>query len=456
MTTSETSLVQPATLSRSQLEPAIRIGALIVLIVILSLIGWHITLKARQISGLGVVYTVVVSSYVLTRFALAAAYRTPKDRGIEPGVAIVVPAFNEGEAVARTIHACMSLDYPREKLQMVVVNDGSSDDTWEHMTSAAAMYTPGAVHCVDLGRNQGKRVAMTAGILATTADILVFIDSDSMPEPDGVRKLVQLFARPKVGAGSGLTLVRNADANALTKMQQARYYVSFQLLKTAESVLGAVTCNPGCFSAYRREAVVPLLPKWEHQTWWGTECTFGDDRALTNMVMRAGWESRYHDGAVARTDVPEQYRKFFRQQLRWKKSWLREGPKLLGHMWRTRPPAFPSLAIQTVAGLMSPFVMVYNLLIHSAATGVPPTLYPIALYMIASSYGLLYRSQRNDGLWKWAIIGTFFYIAFSPQLLWAAIRVRATSWGTRGAATPLPAPPVPETASLSPDQGSAP
>src|SRR6201999_1872187 len=106
---------------------------LVVLLVILSLIAWHIILKAREISGLGVIYTVVVSSYVLTRFALAAAYRTPRDSGIEPDVAIVVPAFNEGEAVARTIHACMSLDYPREKLQIVVVNDGSSDDTWKHM-----------------------------------------------------------------------------------------------------------------------------------------------------------------------------------------------------------------------------------------------------------------------------------------------------------------------------------
>ena len=61
-----------------------------------------------------------------------------------------------------------------------------------------------------------------------------------------------------------------------------------------------------------------------------------------------------------------------------------------------------------------------------------PTLYPIALYLIACAYGLLYRCQRNDGLWKWAIIGTFFYIAFSPLLVWAAIRVRDTSWGTRG------------------------
>jgi hyaluronan synthase len=429
---------RPLTTQREHFEPVIRGLALLLLVVILGLIGWHITLKARQVSGINVLYTVVVSSYVLSRFVLASFYRAPRNAGLEPEVALIVPAYNEGAAVARTIHACLGLDYPKEKLEIVVINDGSTDDTWKHMTSAAAHYRPGAVRCVDLGANKGKRAAMAAGVRATSAEILVFVDSDSVPEPDGVRKLVQIFTDPKVGAGSGLTMVRNAHVNALTRMQQARYYISFQLLKTAESVVGAVACNPGCFSAYRRSAVLPLLAGWEHQRFLGTECTFGDDRSLTNMVLRKGWVCRYHKGAIAWTDVPEQYRKFFRQQLRWKKSWLREGPLLLGHVWRTRPLAFPSVLVQTVAGIMSPFVLIYNLFWHTLATGVPPTLYPIAMYMIACAYGLTYRSQRNDGLWKWAIIGTFFYIAFSPQLIWAAIRIRDTSWGTRGG----PAPPA--------------
>jgi hyaluronan synthase len=129
--------------------------------------------------------------------------------------------------------------------------------------------------------------------------------------------------------------------------------------------------------------------------------------------------------------VPENYRKFFRQQLRWKKSWLREGPILMSHIWRTRPLAFPAVLIQTLAGLLSPFILIYNLGWHTYETGIPPALYGIALYLVACTYGLLYRTQRNDGLWKWAIVGTFFFIAFSPQLIWAAVRIRDTSWGTR-------------------------
>ncbi len=431
MTSHAETVSAPVASAADQVDRLVRAGAFVALLGVLGLIGWHIGLKAHGLTGFGVFYTVVVSSYVLSRYGLAALYRQPRDAGLEPDVAIIVPAFNEGPAVIRTIDSCRRLDYPPDKLELVVVNDGSTDETWQYMLQAAGRYPPGAVRCIDLGSNQGKRAAMAAGVRATTAEIMVFVDSDSMPAADAVRRLIQVFANAKVGAASGITYVRNASANALTRIQQARYYVSFQLLKSAESVVGAVACNPGCFSAYRRCAVLPVLERWENQRFLGVQCTFGDDRALTNMVLRRGWVSRYHAGAAAWTEVPEGYLKFFRQQLRWKKSWLREGPILLSHIWRTRPLAFPAVLIQTLAGLLSPLVLLYNLGWHTYATGVPPALYGIALYLVACTYGLLYRTQRNDGLWKWAIIGTFFFIAFSPQLIWAAVRIRDGSWGTR-------------------------
>ena len=76
---------RPLTAGSVRTEPAVRLIALFVMLLILGLITWHITLKAREMSGAGVIYTVVVSSYLLSRFALAAAYRTPRDAGIEPG-----------------------------------------------------------------------------------------------------------------------------------------------------------------------------------------------------------------------------------------------------------------------------------------------------------------------------------------------------------------------------------
>jgi hyaluronan synthase len=428
---------------------------------ICALIAWHIYVKLGFYSGnaLTVAYTIIVSSYVLSRFVLAAFYRPPRYAGLEPAVAIVVPAFNEGAAVARTIDSCLGVDYPRDKLELVVVNDGSTDDTWQQMRKASARHPEGRVRCLDLGANRGKRAAMAAGIRATSAEILVFVDSDSMPAVGAIRRIVQGFADPRVGAISGLTYVRNVRANMLTRMQSARYYVSFQLLKSAESVLGAVSCCSGCFSAYRRTAVAGLLDAWESQRFLGVACTYGDDRALTNRVIKSGWVTRYDARAEACTDVPERYGTFYRQQLRWKKSWAREGPILLGHVWRSRPVALPSIALQTVAGFLSPVVILYNVL-RLMLGGPFPVIYVIGLYLVTMAYALLYRLLRNDGMWLYALVGALFYITLTPQLLWAIARIRDGSWGTRsagaagGPAGQLPADektiPVPAFAGLAP------
>lgn len=379
------------------------------------------------------VYTLMVSTYVLSRFLLAACYRPPRDAGLLPNVAVIVPAYNEGPAVARTIDAIRDLDYPATALEIVCVDDGSRDDTWGQMRSAASRHPAGTVRCITLGHNQGKRAAMAAGIRATAAEVLVFIDSDSLPAPDAVRHVVQGFADPRVGAIAGLTHVRNHRSNALTKMQSARYFISYQLLKKAESVYGAVACCSGCFAAYRRSVILPVLEEWEHQTWLGMACTYGDDRALTNLVLRQGWLARYDARAEAWTDAPDRYRTFFKQQLRWKKSWTREGPRMLSHLWRTHPVAFPSALAATITGLLSPLIVLLHLVVGPLRLGIAPQVYALGLWLIALAYGLLHRALRDSDLWPYAIVGTFFYILLSFQLFWAIVRIRDASWGTRDA-----------------------
>lgn len=423
-------------LQESRSQRWFRSVAALMVLALCALISWHIYHRFSRYGwgSFASVYTVVVTGYVLSRFLLAALYRAPKDAGITPSIAIIVPSFNEGDAVRRTIHGCMGIDYPQDRIEVVVINDGSTDDTWEHMVAAAAEYPDGAVQCVDLGSNQGKRAAMAEGIRRTSADVLVFVDSDSVPAPRAIYHLVQPFAESGVAAVSGLTYVRNAHRNLLTRMQAARYYVSFQLLKTAESMVGAVTCCSGCFAAYRRDAVVPVLERWEFQTFLGAPCTHGDDRSLTNMLLRNGFKARYQALAEAWTDAPDQYGKFFRQQLRWKKSWSREGLILASHIWRTRPLAFPAVLIQTFSGYLGPCVMVFNLLIYPSITGTFPIFYLLALYMMSSAYALLYRALRGDGMWRATIAATFFYAFFAPQIYWAILRIRDGAWGTRAPA----------------------
>ena len=403
--------------------------------VILAALVAHVADRLIAFGAMGtvlLVYTIVIGCYVISRFVLAAFYRVAPDGGPLLSVAVVIPAYNEGVSVRRSIDACFAQDYPADKFQVICIDDGSTDDTWGHMLTARTHYGD-RLRCVSLVQNQGKRAAMAHGVRSTQSEIIVFVDSDSEPLPGGIQKIVRNFAKPKVGAVTGHTLARNADENALTKMQASRYFLSFQLLKAAESVLSAVTCCSGSFSAYRREAVTPLLAKWEHQRFLGAECTYGDDRALTNMVIKSGWRSIYDSASVAKTDVPTAYGPFFRQQLRWKKSWLRESPLLLAHLWKSRPLAFPFMLIATAVGLLSPLVLVSSLVIAPVMTGMLPLTYVAGVVLIAVAYGFFHRTLSNDRRWIWAIFGTVFYLAFSGQIFWALAKVRDGKWGTRGA-----------------------
>lgn len=379
------------------------------------------------------IYGIVVCAYIVSRFAFSVLYRPSADHGLEPRVAIVMPAFNEEAAIAESLTSLLRLDYPAGKLQIVAVNDGSTDDTLRRMR-AVADTANGRVEVIDLGRNRGKRAAMAAGIRATDADIISFVDSDSVLEPDAMRMLVQAFHDPRVGAVCGHADVLNLRDTWLTKMQAVRYFVAFKVSKAAESVFGAVTCCSGCFSAYRREAVLPHLEWWEHQTFLGVESTFGDDRSLTNCVLR-DWKVRYESRAVSHTIVPDGFSTFMTQQVRWKRSWTRESLILASFMWRKNPIAALAAYVGMLLPLIAPIVAV-RALVWSPLIGAAPFIYLAGVYAMAVAYGLYYtaRQPRYSAIWVYGIVFCFFYLVF---LLWqtyyAILTARTARWGTRPA-----------------------
>jgi hyaluronan synthase len=378
------------------------------------------------------VYGVVVVTYIVSRFVLSMPYRPPADVGHQPHVAIVMPAFNEEEVIARSLRSLLALDYPVDKLELVAVDDGSTDATLERMREVAAQEP--RVRVIALGVNQGKRAAMAAGMRATDAEILAFVDSDSSVEPDALHKLVQAFADSRVGAVCGHADVANVDDSWLTRMQVVRYFVAFQVVKAAESVFACVTCCSGCFSAYRRKAILPHLSWWEHQRFLGSPATFGDDRALTNLVLR-DWKVRYAANAVSHTMVPTTMKQFLTQQLRWKRSWTRESLILARFVWRKHPIAALSSYTGIVIALVAPIVAVRALLWLPLVEGRgAPLVYAAGIYMLAVAYGLYYvvRHKRYDPRWIYGVLFCFFYLGFMLwQTYWAILTARSSSWGTR-------------------------
>ena len=383
------------------------------------------------------VYSVVVCMFIMTRFLFSLFYRPapiPRGDGPEPTIAIVMPAFNEEEAVATSIRSLRTVDYPDEKLEVVVVNDGSTDGTLAEIERAAA--GSDVVRVISFEENRGKRAAMAAGIRATSAEIVAFVDSDSALERDALRRIVRGFADPKVGAIAGHAEVENSRASWIARMQAVRYFVAFRVCKAAESIFGAVTCCSGCFSAYRRKAIAPVLERWEHQSFLGRPATYGDDRSLTNFVLRH-WDVRYDELARSRTIVPTTFNLFLRQQLRWKRSWTRESLIIGRFVWRRNPMASVWVYLGIILPLVAPLVALRALAWQPFVAGMSaPVVYLIGLYAMALVYGLYYglRHGRYDTLWVFGVLFVFFYLAFLLWQTWYAILTsRNSSWGTRGA-----------------------
>jgi hyaluronan synthase len=381
------------------------------------------------------VYSVCVASYILSRFLFSLFYRSRPDAGIEPRIAIVMPGFNEEEAIARSLTSLLELDYPQEKLELIAVNDGSTDATLAEMQAVAAA-SGGRVSVIDFPVNRGKRAAMAAGIRASDAEVIVFVDSDSTVESDALHRLVQPLADPKVGAVCGHANVLNLRESWLTRMQAVRYFVAFRVVKAAESVFNAVTCCSGCFSAYRREAILPRMEWWESQRFLGVESTFGDDRSLTNCVLR-DWHIVYEKSAVSHTIVPSTFRAFVKQQTRWKRSWTRESLLVARFIWRKHPIAALFTYLSIVLPLLAPIAAIHALVWGPVSHGgTLPLIYLAGIYSLAMVYSLYYVLFQDEYslVWLYGVLFVFFYLAIMLwQTYYAIATCRTASWGTRPA-----------------------
>jgi hyaluronan synthase len=347
-----------------------------------------------------------------------------------PSVGIIVPAYNEEAEIEATLAACLGVNYPRNLLQVTVVDDCSTDNTLARIRAVQDIHPELTVVASEV--NRGKRHAMAAGARsADDAEIFIFIDSDSRVEPGAVRALVRYFVDKDVGAVAGHTDVWNRHTNLLTRMQAVRYYVAFRVYKSAEALFGCVTCCSGCFSGYRRSAVDKVLEPWLNQTFLGQPSTYGDDRSLTNFLL-PDWRILYAPDAFAHTNVPENLSVFLRQQLRWKKSWIRESLRAATFIWRKNPIMSVSFYIGLVLPLLSPQVVFRAFVVQPHYRGAMPVWYLCGVLAMAAFYGLYYRLHRREGLWYH---GIFFAVFYTCVLIWqlpyALATIRDSKWGTR-------------------------
>lgn len=385
-------------------------------------------------------YSIITAVFLLTRYLFGSFYRPVKlDPEYTPSVTIIIPCFNEEKWIQQTILSCMNQNYPMDKLEVIVVDDHSNDGSVEKIKEITERLfregveydIPNRLRYFVQERNGGKREALTRGTLEAKHDLVVFVDSDSFLDTDAIRNLVQPFKDPKMGGVAGRTDVANTYTNVLTKMQSVRYYIAFRIMKAAEGYFDAVTCLSGPLACYRKELVVKNIDAWLNQSFLGQKATFGDDRAMTNFILR-GYRTGYQDTAVCSTVVPNRYKVFLKQQMRWKRSWLRESLKASRFMWRKEPFAAVSFYMGLVVPVAAPIVVVYNLIIAPIRFGIFPTTFLVGMLMMAMMMSVVQLLLRKSTTW---IFGLVFCLFYEGVLLWqmpiAWVTFWKSTWGTR-------------------------
>jgi len=276
---------------------------------------------------------------------------------------------------------------------------------------------------------------MYYGFKHAKGEIVIQVDSDSYPARSSLKKVVAPFIDDNVGATVGHTIPANKDENTLTKMQMAYYFVSFRAMKAAESTFDMVFCCSGCFSAYRKSYVMPKLEEWVNEKFMGKNIIFGDDRALTNVIIRQKYKTVYIDEALAYTVVPDTFKKFIKQQVRWKKGWFINSIRIMPFVIKNdKFIAFTYLIPQTIIALATPFIAFKALVVNPFFLGISPWIYIMGVYLVSVMlflhYLLYQEGERKYGkyilLWSTLNLTLLSYI-----ILYALYDLRNMSWGTR-------------------------
>lgn len=388
-------------------------------------------------------YSIIAAMFLLTRYLFASFYRPVRiDPNYTPGVSIIIPCFEEEEWIQRTVHSCINQDYPVDKLEVIVVDDCSKDRSAERVeeiiaklkeadTGDHAYRVAERIRFFRQSANLGKRDAMARGAREAKHELLVFVDSDSFLDPFAIRNIVQPFKDKEMGGVSGRTDVANTYTNALTKMQAVRYSIAFRIMKAAEGYFDAATCLSGPLSCYRRDLVLKYMDAWLNQQFLGQKATFGDDRSMTNFILRHN-RTTYQDSAVCMTIVPRSYKVFLRQQMRWKRSWLRESLIASRFMWKKEPFMALSFYMGVLVPIAAPVIVLYNLIYVPIMHRVFPTNFIIGMLMMSLLMSMAQLFIRRSTTWIYAL---WFCLYYEAVLLWqmpvAWVTFWKTTWGTR-------------------------
>ena len=282
-----------------------------------------------------------------------------------PAVSLMVPAHNEGIVIKKTIESLLRLDYPKDRLEILVINDGSTDDTAPQVQSFAARDARVRLFNVPSeSAARGKSAALNRGLKECRYGIIGIFDADNLPEPDSVLHLArQLLADPSLGAVIGMFRCINRRRNLLTRFINLESLAFQWIVQAGRWRLLRMSTLPGTNYLIRR-SLLEELGGWDEQA-------LTEDAELTVRIYQAGYIIKFIPYAVTWEQEPETLRVWFRQRVRWARGNNYVLEKYFTQVFKIKPRAL-GLELFYTMGVYYVFflaILLSDLLFIAAVTG---------------------------------------------------------------------------------------
>jgi cellulose synthase/poly-beta-1,6-N-acetylglucosamine synthase-like glycosyltransferase len=265
--------------------------------------------------------------YIFTLTALypqkGQPHPTPNDTAYQPTVSVLIPARNEEKVIRRILQRMTELTYPKEKLEVIVIDDASTDQTSEIAEEFAKEHEYiKVVHRSPEDGGKGKPAALNHGLKYIKGEIVCCFDADYYPQRDILEKLTVCFKDPKVGAVQGRVTVLNEPNTLVTRLVALERTGGYRVDQFARDNLGLIPQFGGTVGGFRR-SLIESLGGWDTNM-------LAEDTDLTFKVYLAGYKVRYVNDAECYEEAVENWRSYWRQRSRWAKGHMQCAFR---HLW---------------------------------------------------------------------------------------------------------------------------
>jgi hyaluronan synthase len=415
----------------------------------------YIVLFAFQINIIVGIYS-FITTFVLFSYLFFAylKYKDPYDlaqtidlknygplTSIIPLVSVIIPVKNEEGIIKKCVHSCLDSSYQNKEI--IVVNDASTDKTPQILDELQKQYKN--LQIVHLSNNLGKKKALEKGIDSASGEILIPIDSDCEVDKDSIEKAVRiLMSDKKIGAVTAHVKEgvegKTHNGNTMQKIKDLWIDSSCRILKGFESYFSSITCCSGPFTAYRREAIIPFIHAWANDRFLGKEFKFATDRRLTAYILGARmggkyhnelWKLKYSASIMVYATEPDTFSGIVKQQIRWRKSFIRSIFSTGKIYWRRPLPAAIVYYLQAGLKLVRPFVVLQAFIFMPLAGDyITPIYYFSGVAFTGMIFGIDYR-LRNPGNRNWLyrpVLSMMSIFIFVWLTLYATLTIRKQTW----------------------------